>query len=76
MTSKPAEAFGLPYGKLEVGADADLVVINLDEKRPVDPSEFLSKGKNTPFAGWELEGWPTLTFFKGTIVWEKGRVQI
>jgi dihydroorotase len=76
MTSKPAEAFGLPYGKLEIGAFADFVVINLEEKKSVEPSEFLSKGKNTPFAGWELEGWPTLTFFKGNIVWEKGRVHV
>jgi len=76
MTSKPAEAFGLPYGKLEVGACADLVVVDLEEKAKVEPQEFLSKGKNTPFTGWELEGWPTLTFYKGTIVWEKGRVHV
>jgi dihydroorotase len=76
MTSKPAEAFGLPYGKLEVGGDADLVVINLEKEASVEPSEFLSKGKNTPFDGWELTGWPTLTFYKGNIVWEKGRVHV
>jgi dihydroorotase len=76
MTSKPAEAFGLPYGKLEVGGEADLVVINLEKEASVEPSEFLSKGKNTPFDGWELTGWPTLTFYKGNIVWEKGRVHV
>ncbi|WEG11641.1 dihydroorotase [Pullulanibacillus sp. KACC 23026] len=76
MTNKPAEAFHLPYGKIEIGGEADLVVIDLEETQTVDPAHFLSKGKNTPFAGWELEGWPTLTIYQGDIVWEKGRVSV
>ncbi len=74
LTVKPAEAFGLPYGELKVGAAADLVVIDLDEMKEINPEEFLSKGKNTPFAGWSCKGWPTLTIAKGKIVWEKGCV--
>jgi dihydroorotase len=74
LTRKPAEAFGLPYGKIEVGALADLVLLNLDEEHKINPEEFLSKGKNTPFAAWECKGWPFMTIAEGTIVWEKGRV--
>jgi dihydroorotase len=74
LTVKPAEAFGLPYGELKVGAAADIVVIDLDEMKEINPEEFLSKGKNTPFAGWSCKGWPTLTIAKGKIVWEKGCV--
>jgi dihydroorotase len=74
LTVKPAEAFGLPYGELKVGAAADIAVIDLDEKKEINPEEFLSKGKNTPFAGWSCKGWPTLTIAKGKIVWEKGCV--
>jgi dihydroorotase len=74
LTKKPAEAFQLPYGKIEIGATADLVLLNLDEERAIDPEEFLSKGKNTPFTGWKCKGWPELTIAEGKIAWEKGCV--
>lgn len=71
MTSKPAQVFGLPYGKLEEGATADLTLIDLDKEQTVDPQTFLSKGKNTPFTGWKLQGWPVLTMLNGTITWSE-----
>jgi dihydroorotase len=71
LTTKPAEAFGLPYGKIEEGAPADLVLLNLAEERPINPAEFLSKGKNTPFSGLKCKGWPVMTIAEGKIVWEK-----
>jgi dihydroorotase len=74
LTKKPAESFSLPYGNIEVGAPADIVLLNLDEERVIDPQEFLSKGKNTPFTGWNCKGWPQLTIASGEVVWEKGRV--
>jgi dihydroorotase len=76
LTTKPAEAFGLPYGKIEIGAHADLVFLDLNEERSIDPEEFLSKGKNTPFGGWQCKGWPVMTIVNGQIAWEKGRVTI
>lgn len=74
LTIKPAEAFGLPYGTIEVGAAADIVILNLDEERAINPDEFLSKGRNTPFTGWKCKGWPVMTISEGQIVWEKGCV--
>jgi dihydroorotase len=74
MTKKPAESFGLPFGKIEVGAPADIVLLNLEEEKEINPEEFLSKGKNTPFTGWKCKGWPELTIAAGKIVWEKGCV--
>ncbi len=74
LTKKPAETFGLPYGKIEIGAPADLVLLNLKEEHSINLDELLSKGKNTPFAGWKCKGWPEMTIFQGQIVWEKGRV--
>lgn len=74
LTQKPATAFNLPYGKIAEGAPADLVLLNLHEERKIDPKEFLSKGKNTPFAGWNCKGWPVLTIAAGDVVWEKGSV--
>lgn len=74
LTVKPAKAFGLPYGELKAGAPADIVLIDLEEEKEINPDKFLSKGKNTPFAGWNCKGWPVLTIAEGKIVWEKGVV--
>ena len=76
LTVKPAEVFQLPYGKLEVGATADLTIIELDKESEIDPESFLSKGKNTPFAGWKCKGWPVMTIVDGKLVWQKGSVQV
>lgn len=76
LTKKPAESFSLPFGKIEVGAAADIVLLNLDEEKAIDPQEFLSKGKNTPFGGWNCKGWPQMTIASGEVVWEKGRVTV
>ncbi|ATO48089.1 dihydroorotase [Brevibacillus laterosporus] len=69
MATKPAELFGLPYGKLEVGAIADLAVFDLTTERSINPDHFKSKGKNTPFAGWVCRGWTVLTMVDGEIVY-------
>ncbi|WP_420846122.1 dihydroorotase [Neobacillus notoginsengisoli] len=73
LTIKPARAFGLPYGTLEVGGPADLVLLDLEEEKEINPNEFLSKGKNNPFGGWKCKGWPVLTVAGGEIVWEMER---
>ncbi len=74
LTSKPANTFKLPTGSLEIGKKADLTVIDLDAKETIDTENFVSKGKNTPFDGWECKGWPVMTFVSGSIVWQKGSV--
>src|SRR5690606_27109199 len=71
MTVKPAELFGLPTGRLEVGAPADITIIDLEEERTVDPSAFASRVINTPVTGWSLKGWPQLTMMGGNIVWSE-----
>lgn len=72
LTIKPANAFGLPYGRLEVGAPADLTVIDLETEKTIDPTTFASKGTNTPFTGWACKGWPILTLVDGKIVHQEG----
>ncbi|HEY4392379.1 MAG TPA: amidohydrolase family protein, partial [Paenibacillus sp.] len=71
MTSDPARVFGLSAGKLEPGATADLTIIDLEQERSVDPQTFASKGRNTPFTGWKLKGWPTDTIVSGKLVWSE-----
>ncbi|QOR68497.1 dihydroorotase [Cytobacillus suaedae] len=76
LATKPSDTFELPYGKIEVGAKADITIIDLQQEEEIDPSTFLSKGKNTPFAGWKCKGWPVMTFVNGKRVWEKGSVSV
>jgi len=67
LTSTPARLFGLPGGTLAPGAPADLVVVDRAREWVVDPEQFRSKGRNTPFAGWQLRGRAMLTFVDGQI---------
>ncbi|MEK8129752.1 dihydroorotase [Paenibacillus filicis] len=69
MTKLPAEVFGLPWGTIAEGKPADLTLIDLETEREVDPASFASKGRNTPFTGWKLQGWPTLTMVDGKVVY-------
>ncbi|MDF1506653.1 dihydroorotase [Robertmurraya sp. DFI.2.37] len=75
LTIKPAEAFGLPYGRLEIGKNADITLIDLEHKEKIDPANFISKGKNTPFSDWECSGWPQLTIVGGKIAYNRESVK-
>jgi dihydroorotase len=69
MTADPARVFGLEAGRLVPGTPADLAIVDLNAERTVDPAAFASKGRNTPFTGWKLKGWPVATIVKGKLVW-------
>jgi len=62
MCYNPRERFGIPMG-------TDCSVWALDEKFTVNPDEFFSKGRATPFAGTELYGKIKTTIYGGRIVW-------
>ncbi|MEB7856679.1 dihydroorotase [Staphylococcus xylosus] len=67
LTIKPAQTFDLPYGKLEEGGLADLTVINLDKETEINADDFASKGRNTPFIGYNVYGTPVLTMVEGEV---------
>ena len=46
-------------------------VYDLNETYTIDPAEFCSMGKSTPFTGWEVSGRCKLTMYKGIPVWEE-----
>ncbi|SDC38592.1 dihydroorotase [Shouchella lonarensis] len=73
LTVKPAKTFGLPYGTLNEGAPADLVILDTNAQETIDRETFFSKGKNTPFHGWQCTGVPTATFVGGKKVFQKER---
>ena len=68
MAVSPARIFGLPGGTLRSGSVADVTVLDLERKWTVDPSRFLSKGRNTPWAGTELTGMALYTIVAGRII--------
>ncbi|MGD7060130.1 dihydroorotase [Bacillus altitudinis] len=74
MSIKPAEAFALPYGKLEEGQIADITLIDLNKEMAIDKKSFLSKGQNTPFDKLTVSGWPVMTLASGKVVYEEGRL--
>ncbi len=69
MSTGPARVLGLPGGTLKVGAPADVTLLDLEKHVRVDPETFVSRGRNTPFAGWELTGSAAATLVNGRIVW-------
>ena len=71
MTEKPADVFGLPYGRLHMGESADLVFLDLNKVQDIDYNSFVSKGKNTPFHNWTCTGWPVMTMFEGNVIWQE-----
>jgi dihydroorotase len=64
MSYNSAKLLGMNKGKISAGADGDLVVIDTENKMKINPEEFESKGKNTPFVGMEFYG-QVLTTIKG-----------
>ncbi|MDD6728402.1 MAG: dihydroorotase [Eubacteriales bacterium] len=70
MSVKPREIFGFDGGKIEVGQPADLALIDADREWVVNPDEFVTMGRATPFKDWKLKGENLLTICKGEIVYE------
>jgi len=69
----PAKILNLEAGKLSVGRVADIAVFDLNNKKKIDSNKFYSKGKNTPFNGWECYGWCVLTIVDGKVVFDETR---
>jgi dihydroorotase len=72
MTAAPARFLGRDLGSLKPGLPADVVVFDPASEWTVDPSEFFSKGKNTPLAGTTLKGRVVTTLYAGEVVHEAG----
>ncbi len=67
MSYNPANILNLDGGELKEGAPADITVVDLNEKYVIDGKNFLSKGKNTPFNGFEVYGRIKYTLVDGEI---------
>ena len=63
MSINPRKRFGIPMDK------QDIAVFDLEKEYTVEPAEFCSMGKSTPFAGEKLFGKSVATFCKGNLIW-------
>ncbi len=72
MYENPSKRFGFDKG-IEVGKKADLTVFDLNNKYIIDPDEFQSMGRSTPFANMEAIGRCLLTVCDGRVVWKNGQ---
>lgn len=70
MTTNPADILRLPKGRMSLGVDADLTIFDPDEEWIIDPEQFASKGRNTPFAGRTVKGKVKYTIVKGRIIYQ------
>ncbi|MGQ9472352.1 MAG: dihydroorotase [Candidatus Aminicenantales bacterium] len=70
FATKPAELLGLKNkGRVAVGADADLTLLNLRKEIRVDVNTFASKSRNCPFHNWKLKGAVAMTLVGGRVVY-------
>ena len=70
LSSNPARILGLrDKGRIAVGADADLTILNLAKAGTIDKNAFESKGRSTPFDGWKLKGRAVMTIVAGRVVY-------
>jgi dihydroorotase len=67
MSYNPAEVLNLEGGDLKEGGCADITIVDLNEKFVIDSKNFRSKGKNTPFNGYEVYGKVVCTIVDGKI---------
>lgn len=71
----PARIFGLPRkGKLAVGYDADIVLLDPKAKTKIEPSNFLTMARYSPFAGMRCVGRAAYTIVNGSVVAQEGRI--
>ena len=70
MSVNPRKIFDLPGGEIKEGEVADLALLDLDAKWSVDPDDFLSMGRATPFEGWQLQGKNIMTMCGGKVHYE------
>ncbi|HEY9889911.1 MAG TPA: dihydroorotase [Candidatus Obscuribacterales bacterium] len=74
MSLGPAQAYGIPNkGLIAPGYDADLVLVDLENEYPVRREDLQTKCGWSPFEGWQLTGWPVMTWVNGEIVFDHGK---
>lgn len=71
MSTNPAKVLGISKGTLGEGKVADITIVDLNDEYVIDPDKFLSKGKNTPFGGYKVNGSICYTIVNGNVVYSR-----
>lgn len=76
LSAGPARHYGLypRKGAVQVGSDADLVVVDMNRAETMEKGKLVSKGGWTMHDGKPLKGAPVMTFVRGKLVYEEGKV--
>ncbi len=74
MSAKPREILMLPELKLVEGAEANLILVDTEQKWIVDPEKLHGKSCNTAFRGAKLTGKTVMTITNGIIHYEAGKL--
>jgi dihydroorotase len=67
----PARRFNLAGGSLKPGEVADIVLFDPEHSEMIEPGWLVSKGKNTPFIGQELQGFPMMVWLGGHLAFQR-----
>lgn len=71
LITRPRTIFSLPAVEIKIGSPADLTVLNLNAPHTIDPENFLTMGRATPFAGEAVSAAIEMTICSGRIVYER-----
>ncbi len=63
-------------GTIDVGSDADLVILDMDKEVQVSNDTLMTDTDFTIYDGWKLRGWPTLTMVRGNVVLEEDQILV
>ncbi|MEJ0070599.1 MAG: dihydroorotase family protein [Pseudomonadota bacterium] len=76
LTTGPANIFDLAprKGRIAVGSDADLTLVDLNRERVVKPAELGSYADYSLYENWTLKGWPVRTIVRGVTVMDEGKL--
>ena len=74
MSTTPGRILGKGKGTLQVGAPADIVLIDAETPYTIDKEKFETMGRNTPFDGWNVYGRVCTTIYQGRIVYQEGNI--
>lgn len=75
-SSRPADILGVPKGRIAVGVDADLTLVNVKEKWVIRGLNLRSKAKYTPFEGFEVRGRVERVFVRGVLAFDRGELLV
>jgi dihydroorotase len=71
----PARVYGVKRkGRIAVGYDGDLVLVDLKKRQTIRNENIASKCGWTPFDGMEITGWPVMTILRGYPIMQDGEV--